>query len=260
MNSSIFVKRLFKRNYRKAGCLARVTYTFALPLINSVNRKGKMDIDVLEDMNIKDSETEEWCSKFMANFEKLEGAALRNSRTKNGKKPNYGNITWNACVKTFYGEYLLAAILNLLCELSSVTYIYSLIYLIGFLRDDDAELQDGLILAGIFSFFTFSARFFSNISTLMGYRASLKIRRTLVMAMYKKVSKISMKSLAQTESGKLITLVSSDIFSIEKGLALLPFALGTPIINFTIYYIIGITYSWYQSGICFATWILVVYG
>lgn len=218
-----------------------------------------MELDFLEDMNIRDSETEEWCSKFLANFAKQEEAALKKAK-KTKKKADYGSISFWAAVKTFYGEYFIAAILNLLCEASSVTYIYTLIYLISFLRDDDAELQEGLILAGIFSFFTFSARFFSNISTLMGYRASLKIRRTLVMAMYKKVSKISMKSLAQTESGKLITLVSSDIFSIEKGLALLPFAMGTPIINFTIYYIIWRTYSWQQSVICFATWILVVFG
>ena len=38
------------------------------------------------------------------------------------------------------------------------------------------------------------------------------MRKTLVSAMYDKVSVLSMKSLTETNPGKLITLISADIF------------------------------------------------
>jgi hypothetical protein len=40
---------------------------------------------------------------------------------------------------------------------------------------------------------------------------AMKIRKTLVIAMYLKISKLSMKSLTETNSGKLISIVSGDI-------------------------------------------------
>ena len=73
---------------------------------------------------------------------------------------------------------------------------------------------------------------------------SICVRKVLVVAIYDKVAKISIKSLAQTNSGKLITLISSDIFMVEKGLALAPFGLCSPIISLAGYVTIGITSGW----------------
>merc|ERR1712178_514615 len=130
--SSIFFKRQFKRHYRKAGCCSTITYSYAIYLINAVNERKQMGLDLLEDMNVKDSETEDYRKRFIDNYYML----LAREKKKKSKKPiNYGSLTWWAVVRTFWFEYFLAAILNLCCELSSVTYIYTLIYLIGFLRD-----------------------------------------------------------------------------------------------------------------------------
>ena len=73
---------------------------------------------------------------------------------------------------------------------------------------------------------------------------SICIRKVLVAAIYDKVAKLTIKALAQTNSGKLITLISSDIFMVERGLAFAPFAFCSPIISGAGYVTIGITAGW----------------
>jgi len=41
---------------------------------------------------------------------------------------------------------------------------------------------------------------------------AINIRKVLVSSIYDKVGKLSIKSLTETNSGKLISLVSSDLF------------------------------------------------
>ena len=89
---------------------------------------------------------------------------------------------------------------------------------------------------------------------------SVLVRRTLVAGMYDKVVKLSMKSLIETNSGKLITLISSDIFSIERGLMFSPFILAAPFINIACYIFIGFTAGWWYSLAIFGFWVIVFTG
>ena len=68
-----------------------------------------------------------------------------------------------------------------------------------------------------------------------------------------------MKSLNETSSGKLVSLISADMFQIERGLGFSPMVFGTVLVNFLSYIIIGVTYSWVYSGIVFAVWILTFF-
>ena len=45
---------------------------------------------------------------------------------------------------------------------------------------------------------------------------ALKIRKALIVTMYDKIGTLSMESLIKANSGKVITLISSDIFQTEK--------------------------------------------
>jgi ABC-type multidrug transport system fused ATPase/permease subunit len=67
-------------------------------------------------------------------------------------------------------------------------------------------------LAAIFSTLVLVSGTLRNYYVFGGYEMSLKFRKVLVSAMYDKVGLLSMKSLTETNSGKLITLISSDIF------------------------------------------------
>ena len=82
------------------------------------------------------------------------------------------------------------------------------------------------------------------------------MRRTLVAVIFDKVCKLSMKSLIATNSGKLISVISADLFKSERSLAFSPLVLAFPIVNAFTYCIIGLTSSWYNSLIVFAIWMV----
>jgi ABC-type multidrug transport system fused ATPase/permease subunit len=86
----------------------------------------------------------------------------------------------------------------------------------------------------------------------------MKIRKTLVLAMYLKISKLSMKSLTETNSGKLISIVSGDIQSVERPLALASQVISAPFINLVAYIVLGITSGWKYSLITFLIWIVIL--
>lgn len=85
---------------------------------------------------------------------------------------------------------------------------------------------------------------------------ALEIRKLLTSAMYDKVTKLSMRSLTETNSGKLITLVSSDIFTLERPLAIAPFGLASPFINIACYLIVWQISGWEYAVIMASLWIL----
>ena len=91
-----------------------------------------------------------------------------------------------------------------------------------------------------------------------GYIVAVRIRKTIISAMYTKVSKLSMKSLTSTNSGKLITIVSSDMQSIERPLAVVSTVLAAPLVNLTAYIVLGLTSGWVYSIITFAIWIVML--
>jgi len=86
---------------------------------------------------------------------------------------------------------------------------------------------------------------------------ALKFRRTLVVALFDKVQGLSMKSMTETNSGKLISLISSDLFQIEKGLSIFPLLFAAPFINLFACYLvanqIGIWYTLIVFGVWFVT-------
>jgi hypothetical protein len=65
------------------------------------------------------------------------------------------------------------------------------------------------------------------------------MRRTLVAALYDKCVKLSMKSMTETNSGKLISLISADLLTVERGLSFFPILLAAPFINLFAYYLLA---------------------
>ena len=76
--------------------------------------------------------------------------------------------------------------------------------------------------------------------------------------MYDKVAKLSMKSMTETNSGKLISLISADLFSVERGLSFFPLLIAAPIINFIAYGFIYQTVGLYYTLVAFGCWITLI--
>ena len=106
---------------------------------------------------------------------------------------------------------MISAAANLISDLAAVGYTSFIVYLIDYLKDEKAETKDGILLVLAFGSLMITSLVSRNYYVFYGYMVSVRIRKTLIAAMYTKVSKLSMKSLTSTNSGKLITIVSGDI-------------------------------------------------
>lgn len=65
-----------------------------------------------------------------------------------------------------------------------------------------------------------------------------------------------MKSLVETNSGKLISMISSDFFAIEKTLTFTMFTIAAPFTNFVAYLFIGFLIGYEYALMTFAFFIL----
>lgn len=59
---------------------------------------------------------------------------------------------------------------------------------------------------------------FRNYYVFLGYVMAIRMRKAIISAMYDKVTHLSVKSLTETNSGKLITIISGDIFNVERAI------------------------------------------
>lgn len=88
-------------------------------------------------------------------------------------------------------------------------------------------------------------------------RTVIKIRKTLILTAYEKIIKLSFQSLLKVKSGRLINFISSELFSIESDLLLLPLIFSSPIINLAGYFLIGINVGWIYAASAFGLWFLI---
>ena len=138
---------------------------------------------------------------------------MKNAEEENKKKGNgpYYYVLRKAIWQTFKGLFLKSAFASLLENICAMLYTGSLVTLIGYIGNPDETIKDGLIYLGIFSMFMIGASVFRNLFIFSGYIFSVNLRKVMISAVYEKVTRLSTKSITETNSGKLITIVSGDI-------------------------------------------------
>ena len=70
-------------------------------------------------------------------------------------------------------------------------------------------------------------------------KIAVNMRKAVMCLLINKVGKLSMKSITETNSGKLISLISSEMFSVERGLTPLPVVISGPFTNVVCFLLIG---------------------
>lgn len=148
--------------------------------------------------------------------------------------------------------------LALMAESCSLLSTFSIKYLAAYIVKEEEDMLEAAILVAIFSLSILCSSLFRNFYIYYGYIMSLEARKLLIAAVFDKVSKLSMRSLTETNSGKLITLVSSDIFTLERPLSMAPFGVASPLINLACYGLIWVIAGWPYALIIFGLWILTV--
>jgi len=141
-----------------------------------------------------------------------------------------------------------------LSESITVTYTYFLVYLIDYLKDPDQPITRGVWLVVVYSIAVIISTFFRNYYIFLGYNIAVRMRKAIVSAMYDKVGALSMKSLTETNSGKLITIISGDVFNVERAVTMLPIIPASPFVT-----ILCLFYIAWGSGIEFAGYTLIIW-
>jgi ABC-type multidrug transport system fused ATPase/permease subunit len=106
-------------------------------------------------------------------------------------------------------------------------------------------------LAGVQILFTFIMISLRNKGFEFYMMFGVHVRRTINYALFQKCSKISIKSLAESSSGKLINLVSADLFQVDNGLMFSGLIIAAPLLNIVVYAIIAYLYDFRYSLVVF---------
>lgn len=140
----------------------------------------------------------------------------------------------------------------------TLIYIYMTLYIIDWLVDPAGTTRRGVILCSIFSALIISSLILKNMMIFYGVIMAAKVRKVLVSSLYDKVGSLSIKAVTSTNSGKLVTLVSADIFMMERALSMAPMLFAAPFSNLSVVLAIGFTTGWINAGIVVVVWIIMM--
>jgi hypothetical protein len=155
------------------------------------------------------------------------------------KKVGYNKILLKGILKIIWPDVLEQVVLITISEGSAVFYSYFIKYIIAFIRDEVAPVSQGIKLIVLFFFSQLVGQTMRGRYMFGGWHLSIKVRRLLVAGLYNKVVRLSVKSMTETNSGKLVSLISADLFQIERGLSTVPVLLASPFINLLAYYLMA---------------------
>lgn len=133
-----------------------------------------------------------------------------------------------------------------------------LILIINYIVDDDMEVKWGIIYVCIFTLLMFLSAYFRNRFIFEGYNTSLHLRKTITHALYNKIERLTVKSLTETDSGKVISIISGDLQAIARPLCFSSIILAAPFVNLTAYIVLAFTSGIEYALITFAWWMLLL--
>ena len=155
---------------------------------------------------------------------------------------------------------MFCSLVALFAEGIIVSTVYFLFYLINYLKDPEAPITDGVWICTVYCSAVAVSVVLRNKYIFDGYLMAIRMRKALVSTLYDKIGKLSTKSLTETNSGKLITIISGDIFNVERAASLTPLLPATPLVL-----LLSLFYIGYGSGIGYAimtglVWLACVFG
>jgi len=247
---------VFMDSKRRANCCSIFTFWYSNSLVANVNlNKGKLIDKMIEDMNSDPRRDEKLLAKFQDSLQ-VSHAAWQKRNPGRAPDAEYYEFTKRAVRHTFGCHFFGVGFITFLAEMCTLASIYTIRYLAQYLMKEESNRTEAAVLLVIFCVSTFAGALLRNFYIYLGYVMSLEVRKLLIAAMYDKVSKLSMRSLTETNSGKLITLVSSDIFTLERPLAMTPFFVAAPFVNIVCYLLVWQLAGWEYAVAVFGLWML----
>lgn len=148
-------------------------------------------------------------------------------------------------------------LLSFLAETIAIFYTFFIRNIILFIKQKDKSIYYGIYLISVFGLSAVLSSILRNYYYFYSYRVAIKIRKTLIIAAYEKIIKLSMYSLQKIKSGRIINFISSELFSIERGLTLVPLIFTAPLTNIAGYLFLGFYVGWEFALSTFLLWLVV---
>jgi ABC-type multidrug transport system fused ATPase/permease subunit len=207
-------------------------------MIFTANRnQGKIKDEELLDIAECEDETDMVTLKFKQHLDDFHATWTASQDLKLQKNPSYKvpSAPWHyfvmrAILKTFMRELAVASFYAVLAEGIAVTYVYFLYFLFEYIKDPSIPYTTGIWMVVIYGLAVFSSAICKNYYIFLGYNLAVRLRKAVVSSMYDKIGKLSSKSLTETNSGKLITIISGELFNVERAICLMPIIPAAPII------------------------------
>lgn len=99
---------------------------------------------------------------------------------------------------------MFAVILSIFAEVLAIVYTYLIRGIILFIRNKDAPYSEGIIQVSLFTVSALLSTILKNLYSFHTYKLTIKLRKTLICALYEKVGKLSLKSLIKTNQGRIV--------------------------------------------------------
>jgi len=122
-----------------------------------------------------------------------------------------------------------------------------LILMIAFINDPAIEFEYGVAYVLVFALLMTCNTLCRQQYIFNGYNTSINIRKALTGILYNKIERLTIKSLTETDSGKVISIISGDLQGLTRPMCFIAIILVAPLINLTAYAIL-----WYTSGLEYA--------
>lgn len=169
----------------------------------------------------------------------------------------YEVLKW--AIWNYMAPYLLVFTVHAVAsEALSVFYNYFIGEMIYYLEDPNSTMVNGILYCLIFGSAQFISLILRSYYVNYGFVMSVRLRKVMTAALYNKTIKLSMKSMTETNSGKLISLINGDLLQVEIGISFAPLLLAAPFINLIAYVFIATKLGVLLTLIPLGSWLALI--
>ncbi len=196
---------------------ASLTFKWIIPLLELGNKKDQLDPEDLEKiplppscktLNVIDIFEKNW-NEELKRAEDATNATPTATGKKNTRKTNSPSLVW-ALTRSFVSDFISAGFLKLIHDVSVFVGPIVLNGLIEFLRRPSSSMQQGLILTASVTTSQIVMSFCLRHYFFRCYMTGLRLRTSIVIAVYKKALMLSSAERQRRTQGEIINMMTVD--------------------------------------------------
>ena len=201
----------FNDSKRRAGCCSILTYWFANSLIESVNlNKGKLDLRMIETMNSNPKRDEKLLKKFTVKLNNLHECwkaknpnlvpqdGYEDQKSDDAYDKAWYYFTKKACYSTFGCMFYQTVFLVIFAELCTLGSMFMIREFAEYLTLEEHDMNQASITIAIFAGLVILGVLIRNLYLYYGSVMAIEVRKLLIVALYDKLGRLTLRSLAET--------------------------------------------------------------